>query len=68
MKIIALNDSVVVQLPCTTGDTVKEGDIVVLTEVMKMMIDYPAPCDGIITYHVTENQMVYGNALLAEVT
>jgi len=50
------------------GNTkVKEGDLIITLEAMKMMNKVVAPMDGIIKFHVKEQDIVTKNQLLFEV-
>lgn len=50
------------------GDTVKEGDVIIVEESMKMEFPQCAPCDGIIKeIYVQETESVSGGQLLAAI-
>ena len=53
------------KLSVPDGSTVKEGDVILVLEAMKMDNDLTAPCAGVITYKTTEGANVDTNALLA---
>jgi len=46
---------------------VKEGDVVLILEAMKMMNKVIAPSDGKVAYHVSEKDIVKKNQLLFEI-
>ncbi len=49
------------------GNTkVKEGDLIITLEAMKMMNKVVAPMDGIVKFHVKEQDIVTKNQLLFE--
>ena len=47
------------------GATVKNGDVILVLEAMKMDNDITAPCDGTISYKVTKGSNVDTGALMA---
>ena len=56
------------QVPATVGQTVAEGDELVILESMKMEIPVVAPCDGTITaMHVVPDDQVKEGDLIAEI-
>jgi biotin carboxyl carrier protein len=56
------------QVPATVGQTVAEGDELVILESMKMEIPVVAPCAGTITaVHVAPEDQVKEGDLVAEI-
>ncbi|WP_458701144.1 biotin/lipoyl-containing protein [Sulfurospirillum sp. 1307] len=56
----------VFKIVANVGDSVKEGDVIVILEAMKMEIEVVAPCDGVISsIAVKEGQSVENGQLLA---
>ncbi len=53
------------KLPVANGSKVKKGDVIVILEAMKMDNDLNAPCDGTVTFTVTEGSNVETGATLA---
>ena len=53
------------KLSLSNGSQVKKGDVVLVLEAMKMDNDLTAPCDGVITYCVSEGANVDSGAVLA---
>ncbi len=53
------------KLTVANGSTVKKGDVIVVLEAMKMDNDLNAPCDGVVTFTVTEGSNVETGATLA---
>lgn len=53
------------KLTVANGTKVKKGDVIVVLEAMKMDNDLNAPCDGIVTFTVTEGSNVETGATLA---
>lgn len=53
------------KLNVPNGSTVKKGDVIVILEAMKMDNDLNAPCDGVVTFTVTEGSNVETGATLA---
>lgn len=64
-KFLAPMPGMVKKLSVANGTKVKEGDVILVLEAMKMDNDLTAPCDGTITYKTTEGANVDTNALLA---
>lgn len=64
-KFLAPMPGMVKKLSVPNGTAVKEGDVILVLEAMKMDNDLTAPCDGVITYKTTEGANVDTNALLA---
>jgi biotin carboxyl carrier protein len=56
------------QVPATVGQTVSEGDELIILESMKMEIPVVAPCDGTITaVHVAPDDQVKEGDLVIEI-
>lgn len=53
------------KLTVANGSQVKKGDVIVILEAMKMDNDLNAPCDGTVTFTVTEGSNVETGATLA---
>ncbi len=53
------------KLNVPNGSQVKKGDVIVILEAMKMDNDLNAPCDGVVTFTVTEGSNVETGATLA---
>ena len=49
----------------SNGATVKKDQPILVLEAMKMDNDITAPCDGVVTYHVTKGANVETDAVLA---
>ncbi len=64
-KFLAPMPGMIKKLSVPNGSTVKEGDVILVLEAMKMDNDLTAPCAGVITYKTTEGANVDTNALLA---
>lgn len=64
-KFTAPMPGMVKKLSVANGTAVKKGDVIMVLEAMKMDNDLTAPCDGVITYKVTEGSNVDTGALLA---
>ena len=64
-KFLAPMPGMIKKLSVPDGSTVKEGDVILVLEAMKMDNDRTAPCAGVITYKTTEGANVDTNALLA---
>ena len=64
-KFLAPMPGMIKKLSVPDGSTVKEGDVILVLEAMKMDNDLTAPCSGVITYKTTEGANVDTNALLA---
>ncbi len=56
----------VFKIVANVGDEVKEGDVLLVLEAMKMEIEIVAPCDGVVkSIEVSEGQSVENGQLLA---
>ena len=64
-KFTAPMPGMVKKLSVANGTAVKEGDVIMVLEAMKMDNDLTAPCAGTITYKVAEGSNVDTGALLA---
>ncbi len=64
-KFTAPMPGMVKKLSVANGTKVKKGDVILVLEAMKMDNDLTSPCDGVITYKVTEGTNVDTGALLA---
>ncbi|MBO4573584.1 MAG: biotin/lipoyl-binding protein [Clostridia bacterium] len=64
-KFTAPMPGMIKKLSVANGSTVKEGDVIMVLEAMKMDNDLTAPCAGVITYKVSEGSNVDTGALLA---
>lgn len=64
-KFLAPMPGMIKKLSVPDGSTVKEGDVILVLEAMKMDNDLTSPCAGVITYKTTEGANVDTNALLA---
>lgn len=53
------------KLAVANGSKVKKGDVIVILEAMKMDNDLNAPCDGTVTFTVSEGSNVETGATLA---
>jgi pyruvate carboxylase subunit B len=54
------------KIVANVGDTMKEGDPIMILEAMKMEIDIPAPKDGVLkSIEVNTNDVVSDGQLLA---
>ncbi len=56
---------IILELKVAEGAEVKEGDVVVVLEAMKMANDLTAPCSGKISFRVAKGANVDSDALLA---
>ncbi|MBP5177248.1 MAG: acetyl-CoA carboxylase biotin carboxyl carrier protein subunit, partial [Clostridia bacterium] len=52
-------------LSVASGAQVKKGDVIMVLEAMKMDNDLSSPCDGTVTFKVSEGTNVDTGALLA---
>ena len=50
------------------GATVKKDQPILVLEAMKMDNDITAPCDGVVTFHVTKGANVESDAILAVIS
>lgn len=66
-EIKAQTDCIISSLSKNNGDTVKAGDEIIITEVMKMMIPVATPVDGTIKYKVAKYDYVYAGMVMAEI-
>ncbi len=66
-KVFAFIPGTIAKLATKSGKQVKEGDVVMILEAMKMMNKVTAPMDGEINFHVSEKQIVAKNELLFEI-
>ena len=64
-KFTAPMPGMIKKLAVANGATVKEGDVIVVLEAMKMDNDLTAPCAGKITFNVSEGANVDTGALIA---
>lgn len=64
-KLEAPMPGMIKKLTVPNGSAVKKGDVIVILEAMKMDNDLNAPCDGTITYTVTQGANVETGATLA---
>ena len=64
-KFTAPMPGMIKKLSAQNGAQVKKGDVIVVLEAMKMDNDLTAPCDGVITYKVSEGSNVDTGALIA---
>ena len=53
------------KLAVANGSRVKKGDVIIVLEAMKMDNDLNAPCDGTVTFMVSEGANVDSGAVLA---
>ena len=67
-EVLAHITGTVWKIEAKPGQTVEEGDTIVILESMKMEMPVEAPCDGTVTViHVAETQAVDEGALVAEI-
>lgn len=67
-KIISYIPGTIAEIQTKVGKKVKEGEILILLEAMKMKNRVLAPYDGVIkAIHVKEGQVVAKNVLLLEI-
>ncbi len=64
-KFTAPMPGMIKKLCVANGAQVKEGDVILVLEAMKMDNDLTAPCSGTVTFQVTEGANVNTDALLA---
>lgn len=67
MEIKAETDRIVTKLCFKDGDAVKQGDEILQTELMKMMIPVVTPVTGVIKYKVAQYDYVYAGMSMAEI-
>ena len=64
-KLNAPMPGMIKKLVVANGTQVKKGDVIVVLEAMKMDNDLNAPCDGVVTYTVSQGANVETGATLA---
>lgn len=64
-KFTAPMPGMIKKLAVANGATVKEGDVIIVLEAMKMDNDLTAPCSGKIAFSVSEGANVNTGAVLA---
>ena len=64
-KVNAPMPGLIKQLSKEEGATVKEGEVILVLEAMKMDNDITAPCSGTISYKTTKGSNVDTGALMA---
>ena len=64
-KFTAPMPGMIKKLAVANGATVKEGDVIIVLEAMKMDNDLTAPCSGTVTFSVSEGSNVNTGAVLA---
>ncbi|MBP5372747.1 MAG: acetyl-CoA carboxylase biotin carboxyl carrier protein subunit [Clostridia bacterium] len=64
-KFTAPMPGMIKKLVAKNGATVKEGEVIVVLEAMKMDNDLTAPCSGTITFSVSEGSNVDTGAVIA---
>ena len=64
-KFTAPMPGLIKKLSVKNGDAVKEGDVIVVLEAMKMDNDLTAPCAGKITFNVSEGANVNTGDVIA---
>jgi biotin carboxyl carrier protein len=67
MQVKAETDRIINKLCFKDGDTVKQGDEILHTELMKMMMNIQAPVSGKIKYKVAVFDYVYAGMVMAEI-
>ena len=65
--VVAPMPGTVLKVNVNNGDTVAEGDVILILEAMKMENEIVAPCAGKVTLKVTAGETVDTDALLAVV-
>lgn len=66
-EVKAQTDCIISSLSKTNGDTVKTGDEIIITEVMKMMAPVVTPVGGTIKYKIAKYDYVYAGTVMAEI-
>lgn len=66
-KVLAPMPGMIVRLAREDGDTVQEGDPIVVMEAMKMQVEVKAAHSGCIHYRAKAGDSVEGDAVLAEI-
>ncbi len=64
-KLNAPMPGMIKKLAVANGSKVKKGDVIVILEAMKMDNDLNAPCDGTVTFTVSQGANVETGATLA---
>lgn len=64
-KLNAPMPGMIKKLVVANGTQVKKGEVIVVLEAMKMDNDLNAPCDGVVTYTVSQGANVETGATLA---
>ena len=68
LKILSSAQGIVAGINYDVGDTIRAGEVVVVTELMKMLTENRAPCSGILkVLHVNPSDMVEEGDLLFEI-
>lgn len=66
-KVKAFIPGTVTEIYVKQNKKVKEGDIILILEAMKMMNTVSAPMDGVIKFHIKMNDIVKKNQVLFEI-
>lgn len=66
-KVVAFIPGTVTEIFTKQNKKVKEGDVILILEAMKMMNTVSAPMDGQIKFHIKINELVKKNQLLFEI-
>lgn len=64
-KINAPMPGMIKALSLPEGSAVKEGDVILVLEAMKMDNDITAPCDGVVSFRVAKGANVESDSVLA---
>ena len=66
-SVVSPMPGVVLNIKANPGDVVRKGQPIVILEAMKMELEVPAPCDGIVgAIHVKKGDNVATGAVLAD--